>query len=124
MGRRGEDVAGDGFALRPRRHTVEEQIAKVIAERTGLDPAMALKAANAVMDFIKENPEKLSGLLGDDSPLGDAAEKITKLFGREERRGDSSPTAAPMRCGRVPARHRPGSRSPGAWRHRKACCST
>jgi hypothetical protein len=61
---------------------MEEQIAKVIAERTGLDPAMALKAANAVMGFIKENPEKLSALLGDDSPLGDAADKITKLFGR------------------------------------------
>lgn len=61
---------------------MEEQIAKAISERTGLDPAMALKAANAVMDFIKENPEKLSGLLGDDSPLGGAADKITKMFGR------------------------------------------
>lgn len=61
---------------------MEEQIANAIAQRTGLDPATALKAANAVMDFLKENPEKLTALLGDDSPLGDAAGKITKLFGR------------------------------------------
>jgi hypothetical protein len=61
---------------------LEEQIANVIAERTGLDPAMALKAANAVVDFIKENPEKLTALLGEDSPFGDATDKITRLFGR------------------------------------------
>ena len=61
---------------------MEEQIAKVISERAGIDEATALKAANAVIGFLKENPEKISGLLGDDSPLGDAADKITKLFGR------------------------------------------
>lgn len=61
---------------------MEEQIAKVISERAGIDEATALKAANAVMGFLKENPEKLTAFLGDDSPLGDAADKITKLFGR------------------------------------------
>ncbi len=61
---------------------MEEQIARVIAERAGIDEATALKAANAVVGFLRENPEKLTELLGDDSPLGDAADRITKLFGR------------------------------------------
>lgn len=61
---------------------MQEQIAKIIAERAGIDPATAEKAANAVIGFLKENPEKLTALLGEDSPFGDAAGKITKLFGR------------------------------------------
>jgi hypothetical protein len=61
---------------------VEEQTARVIAERAGIDPATAQKAAQAVIGFIKDNPEKLTAFLGEDSPLGDAANKISHLFGR------------------------------------------
>ena len=60
---------------------MEEQIARVIAERAGIDPATA-QAAQAVIGFIRENPEKLTAFLGEDSPLGDAANKISHLFGR------------------------------------------
>lgn len=61
---------------------IQDQLAKMIAERAGIDPATAAKAADAVVGFLKENPEKVTELLGDDSPIGDAASKITKLFGR------------------------------------------
>lgn len=62
--------------------SIQEQLAKIVAERAGIDQATATKAADAVVGFLKDNPEKVTELLGDDSPLGDAASKITKLFGR------------------------------------------
>lgn len=61
---------------------IQEQLARMIAERAGIDPETATKAADAVIGFLKENPERVTELLGDDSPLGDAAAKITRLFGR------------------------------------------
>ena len=61
---------------------IQDQLTKMIAERAGIDPATAAKAADAVVGFLKENPEKVTELLGVDSPIGDAASKITKLFGR------------------------------------------
>ena len=61
---------------------MQDQLIKFISERAGIDPATAEKAANAAIDFLKQNPDKLTALLGDDSPRGDAASKITKLFGR------------------------------------------
>ena len=61
---------------------IQDQLTKMIADRAGIDPATAAKAADAVVGFLKENPEKVSELLGDDSPIGDAGSKITKLFGR------------------------------------------
>lgn len=61
---------------------IQDQIAKMVAERAGIDPDTATKAVDAMLGFLNENPDKVAELLGDDSPLGDAASKVTKLFGR------------------------------------------
>ena len=56
---------------------MEDQIAKVIAEKAGIDPAAAQKAAAAVIGFIKENPHKITALLG-----GPKAGIVSRLFGK------------------------------------------
>lgn len=64
---------------------MDEQIVSLIVERVGIDPATAQKVVDTVMGFLKENPEKLTALLGgDDGKLdaGDIAKKLGGLFNR------------------------------------------
>ncbi len=64
---------------------MDEQIINLIVERVGIDPATAQKVVDTVMGFLKENPEKLTALLGgDDGKLdaGDIAKKLGGLFNR------------------------------------------
>jgi hypothetical protein len=55
---------------------MEEQLVNLLKERAGLDQAQAEKAVHAILGFLKENPEKLTSLLGDN--MGG----LGKLFGR------------------------------------------
>lgn len=64
---------------------MDEQIINLIVERVGIDAATAKKVVDTVMGFLKENPEKLTALLGgDDGKLdaGDIAKKLGGLFNR------------------------------------------
>lgn len=60
---------------------MKEQLIAIIVDKTGIDAAKAGQAVDAVLGFLKENPEKLSALLADDR-LDDVTEKLGKLFGR------------------------------------------
>ena len=59
---------------------MEEQLVNILKERAGLDQATAEKAVHAILGFLKENPEKLTGLLGGN--LGEELGSLGKLFGR------------------------------------------
>ena len=55
-----------------------DQLKEMIIARTGIDAETADKVVDAVVDFIKENPEKLTGFLGGEGgPLG----KLKGLLG-------------------------------------------
>ncbi len=61
---------------------MNDQIAKLVSEKAGVDPAVVEKVLGALQGFLKENPDKVSAFLGEDSPGGDIAGKIGKLFKR------------------------------------------
>ncbi len=61
---------------------MNDQIVKTVAQKAGVDAALVDKVLDALQGFLKENPDKLSAFLGDDSPLGDVGGKLGKLFGR------------------------------------------
>jgi nucleoid DNA-binding protein len=58
---------------------MKEELIAQVAARTGLDPATAEKAVDAVLDYLRENPGKASELLGQHSG---AMSKITSMFKR------------------------------------------
>lgn len=60
---------------------MKEQLVKLLMEKANLDEEKANKAVDTIMGFLKENPDKLSGMLGEGG-IGEAAGKIGKLFGR------------------------------------------
>jgi hypothetical protein len=74
--------------------TVREQLAAAIRERTGLDEAMALQAADAALGFLKERlPPALAPVLDGQLPdlsdpgalmgqLGTLGSELGGLFGR------------------------------------------
>lgn len=45
---------------------MKEQLIAMVAERAGIDPAKAGQAVDAVLGFLKENPDQLKGLVGID----------------------------------------------------------
>ena len=59
---------------------MNEQIAKLVSEKAGVDAAVVEKVLGALQGFLKENPEKLSAFLGEESPGGDIAGKLGKFF--------------------------------------------
>ena len=79
MGRRGEDTAAGGDALNG--GAVKEQLVALLGDRVGLDQSKASQAVDTIMNFIKENPEKLTEFLGED-PMETVTDTIGKLFGR------------------------------------------
>jgi hypothetical protein len=73
---------------------MRDQLISLLAERVGLNEDQAGQAVDAVLGFVKENPqqllgllgdnpEQLMGLLGDNAPvdLDDLKGSIGKLFG-------------------------------------------
>jgi ABC-type nitrate/sulfonate/bicarbonate transport system substrate-binding protein len=55
-----------------------EELKKAIMDKTGLDPAMAEKVMGVVTGFLKDNPDKVSELLGEhEGVMG----KVKGLFG-------------------------------------------
>ncbi|MGH2634519.1 MAG: hypothetical protein ACRDG3_14035 [Tepidiformaceae bacterium] len=60
---------------------MEQELMNLLQEKAGLDPAKATQVVNVIVNFIKENPEKLTGLLGGGG-LAAAEEGLGKLFGR------------------------------------------
>ncbi|MCC7366730.1 MAG: hypothetical protein IT303_20395 [Dehalococcoidia bacterium] len=63
---------------------MKDKLIAAVVERTGLDPAMADKAVDAVMDFLKDDPKRVTALLGQAGigDIGDVGDKLGKLFGR------------------------------------------
>lgn len=61
-----------------------DKLIELVAERAGISPEIAGKAVEAVLGFLKENPEQVAGLLGNfgAGDLGEVATKLSKLFGR------------------------------------------
>jgi len=59
---------------------MNEQIAKLVSEKAGVDAAVVEKVLGALQGFLKENPDKLSAFLGEESPGGDIAGKLGKFF--------------------------------------------
>ena len=61
-----------------------DRIVEIVADRAGISPEIAEKAVNAVLGFLKENPEQVTALLSNvtGGDLGEVAGKLGKLFGR------------------------------------------
>lgn len=55
-----------------------EELKKQLMDKAGLDPAMADKVLGVVTGFLKDNPDKLQGLLGEDEGV---MAKVKGLFG-------------------------------------------
>ena len=54
-----------------------------MVKQTGLPRAQVDKVVDAVMDFLKDNPDQLTQLLGkSDLDLDDVGKKLGGLFGR------------------------------------------
>ncbi len=60
---------------------MKEQLVALLGDRVGLDQSKASQAVDTIMNFIKENPEKLTEFLGED-PMETVTDTIGKLFGR------------------------------------------
>ena len=60
---------------------MKEKLIAAVVERTGIDPVTADKAVDAVIDFLKDDPERITKLLGQ-AGLEDIGGSIGKLFGR------------------------------------------
>lgn len=60
---------------------IQEQLVALLGEKTGLEPDKANQVIATVIGFLKDNPEKLTELMGG-GDFEDVAGKIGKLFGR------------------------------------------
>ena len=60
---------------------MKDELVALLGERVGLDPSKASQVVDAILDFIKENPGKLTAFLGDD-PMETVTDTLGKLFGR------------------------------------------
>ena len=56
---------------------MREELIALLGEKVGLDPSKAESVVDAILNFIKENPERLTAFLGDDP-----AEMITSTLGK------------------------------------------
>jgi hypothetical protein len=59
---------------------MKEQLVSLLISKVGLDEEKANQAVDAVLGFVKENPEKITEYLGK-AGLGGAAEKLSGLGG-------------------------------------------
>ncbi|MCA9825556.1 MAG: hypothetical protein KC482_10140 [Dehalococcoidia bacterium] len=60
-----------------------DKIVDAVVKQTGLPRAQVDKVVDAVMDFLKDNPDQLTQLLGkSDLDLDDVGKKLGGLFGR------------------------------------------
>jgi hypothetical protein len=69
---------------------MKDQVIKLLMDRVGLDEAKAGQALETVMGFVKENPERLSGLMGSEQAQsflgklpGGAGKKISGFLNRD-----------------------------------------
>lgn len=60
---------------------MKEQLVALLGEKVGLDESKASAAVDAILGFIKENPEKLQAFLGG-APAGSVTKSIGRMFGR------------------------------------------
>ncbi|MEP7216927.1 MAG: hypothetical protein ABI782_11800 [Anaerolineaceae bacterium] len=60
---------------------MKDELVALLGEKVGLDESKASDVVDAILNFIKENPEKLTAFLGDD-PMATVSDTIGKLFGR------------------------------------------
>lgn len=66
---------------------MKEKLIGAVAEKAGIPAAQASAAVDAVLGFLKENPDSIRGLLGGDDDGGiidDVKEKIGGIFGRKK----------------------------------------
>lgn len=60
---------------------MKDKLIAMVAQRANLSEDVAEKAVDAVLDFFKENPGKVTELLGNVTESGPAS-GLGKLFGR------------------------------------------
>ncbi len=60
---------------------MDEQLIGLLKDRAGLDEDKARQVVSTILDFLKENPEKLKGLISGDV-VSEATGALGKLFGR------------------------------------------
>jgi hypothetical protein len=60
---------------------MEEELIGLLTDRVGLDRDKATQVVETIVNFLKENPAKLTGLLGD-NPMEMVTDTIGKRFGR------------------------------------------
>lgn len=61
---------------------MEEKIVDFVTARVDVPREQVEKVVQQVMEFLKENPQQLTSLLGEEGPLGDVGKKLGGLFGR------------------------------------------
>jgi hypothetical protein len=60
---------------------MKDQIIAMVSEKTGLDAGMAEKATDAVLGFLKENPDQIGDLLQlDEGMMASLKSKLGGLF--------------------------------------------
>ncbi|MCK9518651.1 MAG: hypothetical protein M0R74_06455 [Dehalococcoidia bacterium] len=64
-----------------REATMKDQLIDAVVSRAGIDRGTAERAVDAVVDFLRENPQRLAELAGN-AGIGDVGERLGKLFSR------------------------------------------
>ncbi|MCZ2108793.1 MAG: hypothetical protein LC118_04390 [Dehalococcoidia bacterium] len=83
---------------------MDEQLIGLLKDRAGLDEDKARQVVSTILDFLKENPEKLKGLISGDV-VSEATGALGKLFGRL-RHVAGSIAAGWLDCAQWQRRHR------------------
>ena len=60
---------------------MKDELVALLGDRVGLDEAKTSQVVDTILGFLKEHPEKITSLLGDD-PAEMVTDTIGKLFGR------------------------------------------
>ena len=63
---------------------MKDKIVEMVASKVGISPEQASSAVDAVLGYLKENPEQISSLVGvsQDNMLDDAKEKLGGIGGK------------------------------------------
>lgn len=60
---------------------MKDKLIELASQRAGIAPEQAEKAVDAVLDYLKNNPDKIKGLLGTNG-MGGIGAKLTGMFKR------------------------------------------
>lgn len=60
---------------------MKDQLVALLGDKVGLDEAKASEVVDTVVGFLKDNPQRITELLGD-NPAEMVSDTLGKLFGR------------------------------------------